>query len=151
MKILVVCLGNICRSPMAEGILRSKIKEKKLVIVVDSAGTADYHVGESPDARAIATSKKFGIDISSLRGRQFIADDFDRFDFIYAMDHSNYNNIKRLARNSGDIKKIFFFYTKENNALDVPDPWFGGPEGFIDVFDILEESSDRILSELQTL
>ena len=150
MKILVVCLGNICRSPMAEGILRNKIKENKLDIEVDSAGTADFHVGENPDARAIATSKKFGIDISGLRGRQFTGADFDRFDLIYAMDHSNFNNIIGLARNPADTKKVFFFYAKEGNGIDVPDPWFGGQEGFVSVFDILEKSSERILRELQT-
>src|SRR5205085_11264860 len=102
----VVCLGNICRSPMAEGILRKKITEKNLSFIVDSAGTANYHVGEPPDERAINTSKKFNVDISKLRGRQFTTKDFDTFDRIYAMDNSNYKNILRLARNENDKKKV---------------------------------------------
>ena len=96
MKILIVCLGNICRSPMAEGILRKKISDKKLNIQVDSAGTANYHVGEAPDSRAIRAAMHYGVDISHLRGRQFDQSDFDHFDRIYAMDTSNFRNILKL-------------------------------------------------------
>jgi protein-tyrosine phosphatase len=150
MKVLVVCLGNICRSPMAEGILRKKIIDKKLSYTVDSAGTADYHVGEAPDHRAIMTANKFGIDISKLRGRQFSENDFDNFDRIYAMDSSNYKNILRLARNEKDKKKVFYFLRNEKQGLDVPDPWYGGTEDFIQVFKLLDEMSNHIIEELMT-
>jgi protein-tyrosine phosphatase len=148
MKILVVCLGNICRSPMAEGILRNKISEMKLNIEVDSAGTGDYHVGECPDDRAISTAKKFGIDISKLCARQFSKADFDKFDRIYAMDSSNYKNIIRLASNDEQRKKVFHFYSSNDKGLDVPDPWYGGMDDFISVFKLLEKNSDLILEGL---
>src|SRR3954470_16771679 len=106
MKILIVCLGNICRSPMAEGILRKKIEERQLDFIVDSAGTADYHVGESPDRRAIEAAHSFGVNISEFCGRQFTRKDFEDFDVIYAMDKSNYRNIIKLAKNQNDINKV---------------------------------------------
>ncbi len=145
MKILVVCLGNICRSPMGEGILRKKIKERNLGITVDSAGTADYHVGESPDRRAIQASKSFEVDISKLLGRQFSVRDFDEFTHIFAMDKSNYRNILSLARNQSDIDKVKMFLP---DGSDVPDPWFGELEGFYPVFHLLETAADRILDEI---
>jgi protein-tyrosine phosphatase len=147
MKILVVCLGNICRSPMAEGILRKKIEDRKLPFTIDSAGTADYHVGECPDPRAIQAAKSFGVDISKLRGRQFNRKDFDEFDVIYAMDRTNYKKIIRLARNDSDRAKVKFFLTKNGEGQDVPDPWFGEPEGFYPVFDLLDKAAERILTE----
>ena len=149
MKLLVVCLGNICRSPMAEGILRKKIKDKNLSIDVDSAGTADYHVGEPPDPRAIATAKSYGVDISGLRGRQFTRRDFDQFDRIYAMDASNYRNILSLARNEADKSKVSYFLSDNNHGLDVPDPWYGEPEGFFPVFELLDIASEKILVDLK--
>jgi protein-tyrosine phosphatase len=148
MKILVVCLGNICRSPMAEGILRKKIEERKLPYTVDSAGTADYHVGECPDARAIQAARSYDVDISKLRGRQFSPKDFDEFDVIYAMDRSNYKNILRLARNESDRNKVRFFLTQNGEGMDVPDPWFGDLEGFYPVFDLLNTAADKIINEL---
>ena len=149
MNILIVCLGNICRSPMAEGILRKKITERKLKIRVDSAGTADYHIGDAPDARAIDTARIYGIDISGLRGRQFVINDFDSFDRIYAMDNSNYKNIQKLARNDTDRNKIYYFLNDEKKGLDVPDPWYGEAEGFFPVFDLLDKASDKILDEIK--
>ncbi len=149
MKLLVVCLGNICRSPMAEGILRKIITEQNLNIEVDSAGTSDYHVGEHPDTRAIATAKKFGIDISSLRGRQFTTTDFDKFDRIYAMDRENYKNILSLARNVKDKEKVYYFYFVNNEGMDVPDPWFDGHEGFTPVFKLLENLSEQVIEDLK--
>src|SRR5207253_406313 len=97
-KILFVCLGNICRSPLAEGILRDKLKSRNVEVEIDSAGTASYHVGEPPDERAIKIAKKYGVDISKLRGRQFSAKDFDDFDLIYVMDNSNYTDVIALAK-----------------------------------------------------
>lgn len=150
MKILMVCLGNICRSPMADGLLRKKVKEKGLNIIVDSAGTSNYHIGEAPDHRMRATAKKLGCPIDELRARQFSVNDFDEFDIIYAMDSSNYNTIIALARNENDNSKVRLMlnelYPNENRA--VPDPYFGGEQGFIDVFNMLDEATDAVIKEL---
>lgn len=148
-KILMVCLGNICRSPLAEGILKSKLPKDKFTI--DSAGTANYHVGSAPDRRAIKVAKENGLDISGLRGRQFSVDDFDMFDFIYVMDESNYNNVLNLARNDEDKNKVKFILneTYPNQNYDVPDPYYGGPEGFENVFKMLDEACNVIASSLK--
>ena len=145
----MVCLGNICRSPMAEGILRKKIIDHKLNIQVDSAGTANFHVGEAPDSRAIQTAKKFGVDLSDLRGRQFTETDFDKFDHIFVMDDSNKSNVLKLARNDNDKKKVQLFLelVDEYKLKDVPDPWFGGDEGFIEVFEMLEKACENFLAQ----
>lgn len=144
----MVCLGNICRSPMAEGLLRQKVDPE--VVQVDSAGTANYHVGQPPDERMINTARKHGIDISGLRGRQFEAHDFDQFDRIYAMDNSNYNNILKLARDSKDEEKVDFFtnllYPGENR--DVPDPYYGEEDGFEDVYTLLDQCSSELVKIL---
>lgn len=146
----MVCLGNICRSPMADGLLRKKVKENGLNVIVDSAGTSSYHVGEAPDYRMRATAKKLGCPIDELRARQFSVNDFDDFDIIYAMDLSNYNNIVASARNENDSSKVRLvlneLYPNENRA--VPDPYFGGEQGFIDVFNMLDEATDVVIKEL---
>ena len=103
-KILMVCLGNICRSPLAEGILRSKLSHEKFMI--DSAGTGNYHVGDMPDRRSVEIARKYGLDITGQRGRQFSVQDFDEFDMIYVMDNSNFRNVVELARTEGDIAKV---------------------------------------------
>jgi protein-tyrosine phosphatase len=150
MKVLMVCLGNICRSPMADGLLRKKVKAADLLIEVDSAGTSDYHIGEAPDHRMRDTAKKLGCPIDELRARQFTVEDFDVFDLIYAMDSSNYNNILALSRNEHDVAKVKLIlnevYPGENRA--VPDPYFGGEQGFIDVFNMLDEATDIVLNKL---
>lgn len=130
--------------------MRKKIEERKLLIEVDSAGTADYHVGESPDKRAIAAARNFGVDISNLRGRQFTERDFDRFDRIFAMDTSNYKNIQRLTRNENDKQKVFYFWNEGNKGMDVPDPWFGDAEGFYPVYELLDTLCDKILEKIKT-
>lgn len=147
MKILMVCLGNICRSPMAEGILRDKISKLSLDIEVDSAGTAAYHVGEAPDSRMIETAMSKGINISDLRARQFCVNDFDIFDKIYAMDASNLSNMQKLARNKSDLDKLDLLLNCKDSFLNksVPDPYYGGEDGFFNVYDILEESIEFIL------
>jgi low molecular weight protein-tyrosine phosphatase len=147
-KILMVCLGNICRSPLAEGILKSKLPKDKFT--VDSAGTASYHLGNPPDKRSIAVAKKYGLDISNLRGRKFSALDFDTFDHIYVMDESNYNQVIDHARNDDDKAKVEFILNEiyPNQNYDVPDPYYGGPEGFEIVFKMLDEATDNIAKKL---
>lgn len=149
MKILMVCLGNICRSPLAEGILREKVKGTE--IEVDSAGTSSYHVDEAPDPRAIQTGRKYGINISDLRGRQFTPDDFDRYDKIYVMDRSNYDNVLSLARNEEDRNKVDFLLNELEigSNSEVPDPYFGGDSGFDNVYQMLDAATDRIIEKLR--
>ncbi|MBK7129763.1 MAG: low molecular weight phosphotyrosine protein phosphatase [Crocinitomicaceae bacterium] len=149
MKILTVCLGNICRSPIAEGILRHKLRQMKNTdILTDSAGTSNFHIGEAPDTRMRMTAVRNGMDISDLRARQFCVDDFDDFDLIYAMDLNNKKDILSLARNEDDIKKVKLIldevYPGENR--EVPDPYYGGDDGFQDVFDMLDEATDQIIA-----
>ncbi len=142
MKILMVCLGNICRSPMAEGIMR-KLGGKK--VEVDSAGTADYHIGFQPDKRMIATAIEHGIDISNLRARQFQSDDFDSFDLIFAMDSSNYRDIISLAKDDNDKQKVKMILDNSN----VPDPYYGGDEGFEHVYQLLHEACQKFLEDIE--
>lgn len=148
-QILMVCLGNICRSPLAEGILQSKVDATK--IRVDSAGTAAYHVGELPDKRSIEVARKHGIDLTYQRARKFTRKDFDIFDTIYAMDLSNYNTIIDLARNEDECKKVHLILneTYPNENREVPDPYYGGPEGFEQVFQLLDEACTTIQQKLQ--
>ena len=143
----MVCLGNICRSPLAEGIFRDKAQKLGLDILVDSAGTAAYHVGDSPDHRMISTAGSMGIDISNLRARQFLASDYDKFDKIYAMDQSNYQNMKNLARNSRDLEKLDLLLNCKDTFLDksVPDPYYGGEDGFYKVFELLDEAIEHLI------
>jgi protein-tyrosine phosphatase len=146
----MVCLGNICRSPIAEGILRHKLRAMKNEDVeTDSAGTSNFHVGEEPDARMRITAKKNGMDISDLRARQFVQSDFDEFDLIYAMDNANKRDILSLARNDEDRAKVKLIldeiYPNENR--EVPDPYYGGEEGFQDVFDMLNDATDQIIAK----
>lgn len=147
-KILMVCLGNICRSPLAEELLRSKVDLEK--IEVDSAGTSDYHIDAHPDQRMIATAKNHNLDITKLRGRQFTTQDFEEFDHIYAMDSSNYENIIALAASDAEKAKVSLIlnqiYPTEN--MDVPDPYFGGVEGFENVYNLLDKSTSIIAEKL---
>ncbi len=139
-KILMVCLGNICRSPLAEGILKSKLPDTGFL--VDSAGTGNYHVGDTPDPRSIKIAEKYGLDITTQRGRQFSVADFDNFDYIYVMDNSNFENVVKLARNANDIAKVHYIlneiYPNQNHS--VPDPYTGGIQGFDNTFKMLDEA-----------
>ena len=148
-KILMVCLGNICRSPLAEGILKAKTNH--LDVVVDSAGTAAYHVGEQPDIRSIEIANKYGIDLTSQRARQFSVNDFDEFDKIYAMDSSNYANIISLARDEKDRNKVDVILNESNSKpfQSVPDPYYGGNNGFQNVYEMLDEACDIITQNLE--
>ncbi|MBO3098518.1 low molecular weight protein-tyrosine-phosphatase [Gelidibacter pelagius] len=143
-RILMVCLGNICRSPLAHGILESKLPADKFE--VDSAGTADYHIGKSPDHRSIATAKGKGLDISNQKCRQFELSDFDNFDIIYVMDQSNYENVVKLARDTEDIAKVKLILqdSQSSTIKEVPDPYWGNEEDFEDVFSLLDEACEKI-------
>lgn len=147
MKILMVCLGNICRSPLAEGILRSKLNDK---FFVDSAGTGAWHVGNCPDKRSVAVANKYGIDISAQQARQFKAKDFDEFDLIYVMDESNYEDVISLAKNEIHKSKVRLILSELNDFpnKNVPDPYFGGDEGFEEVYKLLENVSNQIVAKI---
>ncbi|GLR16889.1 low molecular weight protein-tyrosine-phosphatase [Portibacter lacus] len=141
MKVLMVCLGNICRSPLAEGILKSK----KPDWYVDSAGTSNYHIGERPDLRSIEIARKYNIDISNQRARQFSREDFAKFDLILAMDSSNYQNILKLARSEADKEKVKLIlnYAQPGLNMAVPDPYYDG--GFEKVYQLLNEALDNLV------
>ena len=147
-KILMVCLGNICRSPLAEGILASKLPKNKFT--VDSAGTGSWHVGHSPDERSISVGKKNKIDISNQKGRQFSTTDFDTFDYIYVMDSSNYSDVVELAKTQEHKDKVQMILNDlfPNENVDVPDPYFGLPNGFEIVYNMLDEVCEVISKKL---
>lgn len=147
----MVCLGNICRSPIADGLLAKKVNQHGLEVEVDSAGTGDYHIGEAPDERMRKTAKQFGTPIDHLRARQFKVFDYDEFDVIYVMDKSNYDNVVKLARNSNDKEKVKMILNeiKPGSDLEVPDPYWSGDQGFIDVYNMLDEATDNIITKLK--
>lgn len=140
-KILMVCLGNICRSPLAEGILSSKLNHE---FIVDSAGTGDWHAGEKPDKRSIEVAKKHGIDISYQRARQIKKSDLEEFDLIFAMDESNYLNLLAMTTDEHQKEKIKMILGDSN----VPDPYYGGLSDFEHVFELLDKVTDDIVKEL---
>ena len=151
-KFLMVCLGNICRSPLAKGILRAKINKRGLKnILIDSAGTSSYHVGDHPDKRTIANAAKNGIDICNLTGRQFTISDFDTFDKIYVMDTNNLNDILFLARNEKDRLKVELILNVVYPGMNksVPDPYFGGEQGFENVYSLLEQACELIADSIE--
>ena len=140
-SILMVCLGNICRSPLAEVILKSKLPKNKFV--VDSAGTSDFHNGNAPDKRSIDVAIKYGLDISNQKSRPFTIYDFKKFDHIFAMDKSNYKNIIKHAQNDIELKKVSLILEYPNSKIkEVPDPYFGGNYGFENVYKLLEDACD---------
>lgn len=148
-NVLMVCLGNICRSPLAEGILKSKTDPEK--VYVDSAGTGDYHIGHQPDPRSIAIAKKYKLDITTQKGRQFSVQDFDRFHQIYVMDTFNYADVLALARNDEDRSKVKLILEEvfPGEKVDVPDPYQGGVEGFKNVYKMLNEACEIIAKKLE--
>lgn len=148
-KILMVCLGNICRSPLAEGILASKLPKDKFF--VDSAGTGDYHLGKQPDVRSIAVAKKNGIDITKQKARQFSEKDFEDFDYIFVMDHINQQDILKLTNIAAHKKKVNLILNElfPSENANVPDPYFGLENGFTNVYQLLDEVCNVIANKLQ--
>jgi len=148
-KVLMVCLGNICRSPLAEGILQSKVDADR--VLVDSAGTAGYHIGNQPDKRSIAVAEKYGLNIAQQRCRKFNIQDFKGFDFIYVMDHSNYENIIALAPEEADKSKVKLLLSEGNsNTTEVPDPYYGGADGFESVYHLIDNACESIAKKLNS-
>ena len=151
-RVLFVCLGNICRSPMAEGIFRRHVEAAGLshAFHIDSAGTGRWHAGEPPDPRAQSCLLGRGVDISGLRARQFTAKDFDQFDHILVMDSTNLNDVLYHARTDADRARVrkFLSFGKGDPDSDVPDPYFGGGDGFERVFDMLDEAARGLLSHV---
>ena len=145
----MVCLGNICRSLLAEGILSSK--GKHLNLEVDSAGTAAYHIGKQPDIRSIEIANKYAIDLNQQRARQFSRADFDKFDIIYAMDTNNYAHLISLASSETERNKIRMILNEinPNSYQSVPDPYYGGDNGFQDVYNMLDKACDKIIQDIE--
>jgi protein-tyrosine phosphatase len=152
MKILMVCLGNICRSPLAEGILQYKVEKAGLNWMVDSAGTNGYHNGEPPHAYSQRVAKINGINISHQRSRKLIPEDFDNFDIIYAMAADVVNDMKRIARNKFDASKVHLLMNAltPGENLDVPDPWSGPESEYHQVFDMINQACDKIIAQAAT-
>ncbi len=140
----MVCLGNICRSPLAEGILKSKVNTNQ--VFIDSAGTGSWHIGELPDNRSVKVAKKNNINITNQRCRQFVVGDFDEFDLIFVMDNSNYDNVISLARDESDKQKVNLILDQiyPGDNLDVPDPYYDEIHGFDQVFEMLNDACDKI-------
>jgi protein-tyrosine phosphatase len=151
MKILMVCLGNICRSPMAEGLMRSKINKYKLDVEVDSAGFESFHTGDAADFRAARVMKKHGIDITGLRARLFRKSDFDTFDRIYVMDSGNFSDVNSKAENQDQMLKVDYIlntsYPGSNKPL--PDPYYGNEAGFETTFELLDAATELIAIDLK--
>jgi len=152
-RVCFVCLGNICRSPTAEGIFYKKVHEAKLAarIEIDSAGTGSYHVGEAPDSRARAAARRRGYELTS-RARQFQAQDFDSFDYIIAMDQENRRVLERLAPSDAEKRKIHLLREFDSSApagAEVPDPYYGGAAGFDEVIDICERACAGLLDHIR--
>ncbi|GLU44477.1 low molecular weight protein-tyrosine-phosphatase [Allomuricauda sp. NBRC 101325] len=146
-KVLMVCLGNICRSPLAEGILQSKVDSE--TVYVDSAGTAGYHVGNPPDSRSIAVARTYGLDISFQKCRKFTRKDFKEFDHIYVMDRSNFSNVSSLANSESELQKVKLLLSEVDLGIsEVPDPYYGGPDGFEKVYQMIDAACEAIAKKL---
>lgn len=149
-RVLMVCLGNICRSPLAEGILKSKINPE--TVLIDSAGTGGYHIGNKPDNRSIAVARKYGIDIADQRCRKFETKDFTVFDIIYVMDKSNYNNVIAKSNTAQDKAKVKLLLDEVNlDVKEVPDPYYDTEDGFENVFHLIDKACDAIAIKLKTM
>jgi protein-tyrosine phosphatase len=150
MRILFVCLGNVCRSPLAEGILKDKLEKNNISAKVESAGFESYHINEHPDKRAIKVAKKNGIDITDYSCRLFTTEDFDRFDRIYVMEAANFRDVKYFARNDDDLNKVRFLMSVISGKNEpIPDPYFGDEEGFDKTFEMLDKACEKIVEKLK--
>ncbi len=156
-SVLFVCMGNICRSPTAEGVFRHTVKQQNLLdsIHIDSAGTHAYHIGEQPDSRSQKTAQSKGIDLSTQTARKAISEDFDNFNYIIAMDQSNYENLKDLRGDLGNkVNKqkaslhLLMEFTSAWENTEVPDPYYGGDNGFEQVFDMVQSASEGLLEHI---
>lgn len=151
-NVLMVCMGNICRSPLAHGIFERLVEEAGLAerISVDSAGTHAYHIGEPPDPRSQETASKRGIDLSTQRGRKVAADDFERFDYILAMDNGNFTMLVDAcpSEHRGKVR-LFMEFAPEHGAREVPDPYYGGASGFENVYDMVDAAARGLLEEIR--
>lgn len=150
--VVFVCLGNICRSPTAEGVFRHLVQQEGLSdwITTDSAGTHAYHVGSEPDRRAQQTARSRGIDLSDLRGRKAIKSDFEEFDYVLAMDNENFQNLEVICPSGLEDKlSLFLDFSKEYPETQVPDPYYGGDQGFEHVFDLVESASRGLLEDIK--
>ena len=151
-SVLFVCMGNICRSPTAEGVFAAQVKSKSLehLVEIDSAGTHAYHVGEEPDPRAQKSALKRGIDLSPLKARRAIAEDFEQFDYVLAMDRDNYRGLEAICPSGFEYKlHLFLSFAPNLEHEEVPDPYYGGPMGFERVLDMIEEASEGLLQEIE--
>jgi protein-tyrosine phosphatase len=151
-SVVFVCTGNICRSPTAEGVFLKLVEDAGLAdrIIVDSAGTHDYHVGEPPDARTVEAAARRGYDLSRLRARKFQREDFQRFDLVLAMDRDNQGILARLAQPSASHRlRMMMEYASRFRETEVPDPYYGGPDGFDRVLDMLEDAAQGLLAALR--
>jgi len=151
MNILMVCLGNICRSPLAEGIMKEKLKAYKINGRVDSAGTSAYHTGQSPDSRSVEIAMRYGVDISEQRARVFSCEDFEKFDVIFAMDRENYRNLLNMAKTQEHRKKVELIMNRlePDQNHEVPDPYYGGLGEFEKVYHLLNDSCEAIAQSLK--
>ncbi|MDX1549707.1 MAG: low molecular weight protein-tyrosine-phosphatase [Lysobacter spongiicola] len=153
LRLLIVCLGNICRSPMAEGIVRARLRAEGLAdrVELDSAGTGDWHVGCEPDRRAIETAAERGVNIAGLRGRQFTPEDFERFDWILCADRQNLRDVRALAPDDASRERaaLLLEWTGVAGASEIPDPYTGGPKHFQEVWSMLEQAADGVVRRLQ--
>ena len=150
-SVLFVCMGNICRSPTAEAVFRYYARQSGLDLLIDSAGTLDYHSGDKPDGRARKAGERRGYDFSSIRARKVTSEDFERFDLILAMDKDNYRNLMALAPEDADSGKVQLFldYAPNSRYQEVPDPYYGGAKGFELVLDLIEDASQGLIESIR--
>lgn len=151
-SVLFVCMGNICRSPTAQGVFESLVEKHSLadIIAIDSAGTHAYHIGEPPDARASAAALNRGIDLSAQQARRVSPDDFERFDYVLAMDNDNYELLAASCPSGFESRlRLFLDFAPDLEAREVPDPYYGGGSGFERVLDLIEQASEGLLAEIR--